>query len=224
MASADLGRRCEFHTHTFFSDGVLCPTELVRRAFVLGDQCIAITDHVDFTNIEHVLKSQLKLKGKIDWDLRVLIGVELTHIPVSKIPKIAGQAKKLGAEIIVGHGETPMEPVEAGTNRAYVSCNYMDILAHPGRITVEDAERARENNVFLELTSRKGHNQGNKFVSEAALKAKARLIVDTDAHEPEDFITQEHAYTIALMSGLDQKTATDTVVKNPAELMKKLGV
>lgn len=220
----DLGRRCEFHTHTFFSDGVLSPIELVRRAFVLGDECIAITDHVDFTNLEHVLKCQLKLKGNVDWDIKVLVGVELTHIPVGKIPKLAAQAKSLGAEIIVGHGESPVEPVEEGSNHAYVNCADINILAHPGSITLEDSEKARENNIFLELTSRRGHDEGNKHVAETAMKAKAKLIVDTDAHAPEDLITQKQAYEMALKAGLSEKSAFEVLVKNPKDLIKRLGV
>ncbi len=45
----------DLHTHSSFSDGELIPSELVRRAFVLGYTAIAITDHVDYTNIEHIL-------------------------------------------------------------------------------------------------------------------------------------------------------------------------
>ena len=36
----------DFHTHTFLSDGVLSPCELIRRAAVNGYQIIGITDHV----------------------------------------------------------------------------------------------------------------------------------------------------------------------------------
>ena len=195
----------------------------MRRAFVLGDEAIAITDHVDFTNIEHVLKSQLKLRGNIDWDIRVFVGVELTHIPVRKIPKFAAQARKLGAEVVIGHGESPVEPVEEGTNHAYVSCRDVDILAHPGNITVEDAERARENGIFLELTSRRGHSKGNRHVADAGVRAKARMIVDTDAHEPEDLITQKQAYSVVLEAGLGHGSAVEVLSVNPRELLRKLG-
>ena len=196
--------------------------ELVRRAYVLGDRAVAITDHVDFTNIEHVLLSQMRIKGNIGWDIVVLVGVELTHIPVDKIPRLASKARELGAEIVVGHGETPVEPVEEGTNRAYIECGDVDILAHPGKLNVEDAEKARDAGVFLELTSRHGHKKGNRDVAGAALKAKAKMLVDTDAHAPEDLITQRQAYRIALDSGLDRKTALETVVKNPEDLLKRL--
>jgi len=219
----ELGRRCEFHTHTFYSDGVLSPIELVRRAFVLGDAVIAITDHVDFTNIEHVLKSQLKLKGNVSWDIRFVSGVELTHIPKDKIAKLAGKAKRLGAEVVVLHGETPVEPVEPGTNMAGVKCSDIDILAHPGGITPGEAELARENNVYLELTSRQGHSQGNVHVAEMAVEAHARLLVNSDTHKPEDLITQEEALRIALGAGLSDGDAFHVVNKNPKEFLKRLG-
>jgi histidinol phosphatase-like PHP family hydrolase len=218
----DLGRRCEFHTHTFFSDGVLGPVELVRRAFVLGDRCIALTDHVDFTTVEHVLRSQLKLKGNVDWDIEVLVGVELTHIPVGKIPKMAGLARSLGAEIVVGHGESPVEPVEAGTNRAYLADGRIDILAHPGKLSVEDAELAGERGIFLELTSRHGHRRGNMHVAGVAKDAKAAMIVDTDAHGPDDLITQEEALKVAKDAGLGGRLALETVVESPDLLLRRI--
>jgi histidinol phosphatase-like PHP family hydrolase len=219
----DLGARCEFHTHTFFSDGVLSPVELVRRAYVLGDMCIAVTDHVDFTNIEHVLRSQLKLKGNISWDINVLVGVELTHIPVDKISRLCAKARELGAELVVGHGESPVEPVEDGTNRAYIeSC--VDILAHPGDLSVDDAVAARDNGVYLELTSRRGHDGGNKRVAQAAVEAGAMLLVNTDAHKPEDLISQEKAYDIASSSGLTDELALYVVRDNPRKFLEKVGV
>jgi len=217
----DLGRRCEFHTHTFFSDGCLSPVELVRRAFVLGDGVIALTDHVDFTNVEHVLKSQLKIKGEIDWDIDVLVGVELTHIPVGKIPKMVALALGFGAEIVVGHGESPVEPVEEGTNHAYIASG-VDVLAHPGRLTGEDARLARENGVFIELTTRHGHRRGNRRVAAAAQEAGAKMIVDTDTHSPENLITQEQALKLALGSGLRRREALETVVENPKRLLERL--
>ena len=36
----------DFHTHTFLSDGVLAPTELIRRAIHNGYRVMAVTDHV----------------------------------------------------------------------------------------------------------------------------------------------------------------------------------
>jgi len=45
----------DLHTHSFFSDGVLLPAELVRRAEHIGYSVIGITDHVDQSNLDFVV-------------------------------------------------------------------------------------------------------------------------------------------------------------------------
>lgn len=197
----------DLHTHTTFSDGELIPSELVRRAEVKGYTAIGLTDHVDYTNIEHVLFCISKAKYMEDvLDIRVLPGVELTHVPPSKIAPLVSLARRLGAEIVVMHGETPAEPVRPGTNRAALEAG-VDILAHPGFITLEEAELAKEKGVCLEITARAGHNITNGHVVRMARQAGAMMVVDTDAHSPEDLIDSERAVQIAVGAGLDQEEA-----------------
>jgi histidinol phosphatase-like PHP family hydrolase len=198
----------DLHTHTTFSDGELIPSELVRRAEVLGYTTIGITDHVDYTNIEHILSCVSKIKYLEDvLDIRILVGVELTHVPPQKIGPLAIFARKLGAEIVVVHGETPVEPVRPGTNLAAIEAG-VDILAHPGFITQEEAHMARENNVCLEITSRYGHNITNGHVVRMAELAGAKMVVDTDSHSPRDLINSERAIEIAMGAGLTLEDAT----------------
>jgi histidinol phosphatase-like PHP family hydrolase len=201
----------DLHTHTTFSDGELIPSELVRRAVVLGYTAIGITDHVDYTNIEHILSCVSKAKYLEDvLDIRILPGVELTHVPPPKIGALAALARSLGAEIVVVHGETPVEPVCPGTNRAALEAS-VDILAHPGFITWEDAQLARENNVCLEITSRSGHNITNGHVVRMASLAKAKMVVNTDTHAPQDLIDSKRAVQIAMGAGLTWEDALKTV-------------
>ncbi|MFZ2471290.1 MAG: histidinol phosphate phosphatase domain-containing protein [Methanothrix sp.] len=205
----------DLHTHTTFSDGELIPSELVRRAEVLGYTTIGITDHVDYTNIEHILSCVSKIKYLEDvLEIRVLVGAELTHVPPAKIGPLAALARKLGAEIVVVHGETPVEPVRPGTNRAALEAR-VDILAHPGFITLEEAQLARENNVCLEITSRFGHNITNGHVVRMAKLAGAKMVVDTDSHAPRDLISSERAIEIAMGAGLTLQEAT-AIVKHHA--------
>jgi len=158
----------DLHTHTVFSDGELIPAELVRRAETLGYRAIGITDHVDFSNIEHVISSVSRTKELEDvLEIRILPGVELTHVPPEKMARLVEMARRLGAEIIVVHGETPVEPVRPGTNRAALDIG-VDILAHPGFITPEDVDLARDNSVCLEITARSGHNITNGHVARLA--------------------------------------------------------
>lgn len=205
----------DLHTHTTFSDGELIPSELVRRAEVKGYTAIGLTDHVDYTNIEHVLFCVSKAKYMEDvLDIRVMPGVELTHVPPPKIAPLVSLARRLGAEIVVMHGETPVEPVRPGTNRAALEAG-VDILAHPGFITPEEAELAKENGVCLEITARAGHNITNGHVVRMALQAGAMMVVDTDSHSPEDLIDSERAVQIAVGAGLDQEEA-QRIVHNHA--------
>jgi histidinol phosphatase-like PHP family hydrolase len=203
-------RLIDLHTHTIFSDGELIPSELVRRAVVHGYTAIAITDHVDYTNLEHVLEAAKKTKYlENEWDIRVLPGVELTHVPPRKIAPLAKKAKDLGAEIVVVHGETIYEPVAAGTNAASVACEYVDILAHPGLISEEDVQTAAENDACLEITARNGHNRTNGHVARLALEIGATLMVNTDTHAPENLITDETAMKIAMGAGLTESRAKE---------------
>ena len=136
--------RADLHTHTVFSDGELIPAELVRRAMVLGHDVIAITDHVDMTNVEFVASNVAKAVELCEDYIRVIPGVEITHVPPSKIDHVAKLARKYGADWIVVHGETVTEPVAPGTNRASVESPEVDVLAHPGFITLEEALHASE--------------------------------------------------------------------------------
>lgn len=210
----------DLHTHTTFSDGELIPSELVRRAEVLGYTAIGITDHVDYTNIEHILScvSKAKYMGDV-MDIKVLPGVELTHVHPAKIAPLADLARRLGAKVVVVHGETPVEPVRPGTNRAAIQAS-VDILAHPGFITLEEAELARENDVCLEITSRSGHNITNGHVVRMAGLAKAKMVVDTDTHAPHDLIDCKRAVEVAIGAGLNPEEA-DRIVKDHA-IIKEL--
>jgi histidinol phosphatase-like PHP family hydrolase len=193
----------DFHTHTTLTDGEMIPIELIRRLAVLGYQTVAITDHADNTNLQQLLESIARIKesGRM-YGVTVLSGVELTHIPPPLIPAAARDARKFGAEIVVVHGETTIEPVAEGTNYAACTCNDVDILAHPGLITPEDATEAKDHQVALEITSRGGHNRTNGHVAATARELGCTLVVNSDAHAPSDLLDKRAKYSIAMGAGL----------------------
>ena len=214
----------DFHTHTFLSDGVLSPIELIRRAIVVGYQTMAITDHVGPGNLEYVLstlKKDCEMAEK-RWDIKVFTGVEITHTPIEDIDLLAKDARALGAQVVNVHGETIMEPVVSGTNLAAVSSQYVDILAHPGLITLDEASLAAENQVFLEISGRKGHGLANGHVANIARKTGATLILDSDAHEPDDLMTQEYAEKVAIGSGLNEKEKETILNQSPLTLIHRV--
>ncbi|HEX58946.1 MAG TPA: histidinol phosphate phosphatase domain-containing protein [Methanomicrobia archaeon] len=210
----------DFHTHSIFSDGELIPSELVRRAFVNGYEAVAITDHVDFSNLEPVLSALRRFAEHAPEN--VFIGVEITHVPPDKIEKIVLAARRLGAEIIVVHGETLTEPVYEGTNAVAVRTPGVDILAHPGLLSPEDAELAAENEVFIEITSRKGHCLTNGHVARVSREAGAKLLLNTDAHAPGDLINDELAAKIVRGAGLGERDTVKVLRENPKVLIKRI--
>jgi len=214
----------DFHTHTCITDGVLSPLELIRRATINGYRSIAITDHAGIGYLERLIKeitADCNL-AKQHWDILAIPGVELTHLPPSAIDETAKMAKELGAAIVVVHGETPSEPVEPGTNMAAVTSVHVDILAHPGLITLEEARLAASNGIYLEITARTGHSQTNKHVASTANLAQAKLIVNSDAHDETDLLTEELAFSIAKAAGLSEDEITTVLTTNPLLLLKKL--
>ena len=216
----------DFHTHTFLSDGVLAPTELIRRALHIGYRVMAVTDHVGPGNLEFVLKTLVAdcAAASKRWDILALPGVEITYAPVEDIDAMARDARAMGAKIVNVHGETVVEPVEPGTNYAAVNSNHVDVLAHPGLITIEEARMAAERGIFLEVSARKGHGFANGHVVRTAYAAGARIVLDSDAHEPDDLLTREFAMKVALGAGLDEREADQLLESAPLELLKKVGV
>ena len=217
-------RRCDFHTHSLFSDGELLPMELIRRAAAADHRAIAITDHASYSNMDSVIKSVAQDCKKADvWGLEAIAGVELTHVPVRYIDDAVRKARKSGAEIIVIHGETPVEPVEKGTNYEAVTNPEVDILAHPGLLTVDEAELAAKNRVYLEVTCRRGHSLANGHVASLARQTHAKLLVNTDAHSPEDISSMAFANAVARGAGMMPEEVRASLVANPEALLKSLG-
>jgi putative hydrolase len=194
----------DLHTHTFFSDGELVLSELIRRAEAIGYEAIALTDHVDSSNIDLVIPRIVSAISRIKSyiSLEAIPGAEITHVPPQLIPDLVKEARHLGARLVVVHGETLVEPVKPGTNRAAIEAG-ADILAHPGIISEEDLLFAKDKGVTLEITSRKGHSLSNGYVAREAMRFGVPLCMNTDAHSPSDLVTSDFARKILIASGVD---------------------
>jgi putative hydrolase len=210
-AMMNAAKRIDLHMHTMFSDGNLLPSELLRHTAISGHKAIAITDHADSSNMESLL-AKLRVfladQGE-DFGPSLLIGVELTHVAAGSIARLAERAKGLGADLVVVHGETIVEPVAPGTNRAAIECPYVDLLAHPGFLTEEEARLAQERGCLIEVTARKGHSLTNGHVVRVCRSSGAQMVIDTDTHGPDDPITFERAQQIAAGAGM---TASEIIM------------
>jgi putative hydrolase len=214
----------DLHTHTFLSDGVLVPAELAQRASVAGYRVLGITDHVDPGTLRSTIKTTLRSCSVIQDQMPVHImpGVEITHVPPTLIAETARNARNLGAQLIIVHGESIVEPVAKGTNRAAVEAD-IDLLAHPGVIDRGTVARAAERGIYLEISARAGHCLGNGRLVALTREVGALefLVVFSDAHAPDDLLTEELRRAVCLGAGLTQDEA-NRVERNADVLWKKV--
>lgn len=211
----------DLHTHTLFSDGEVIPAELTRRAAVAGYRALAMTDHGDLSNLDLIVPRLVKVAADLGaaWGLTVLPGIELTHIPPGDMARATNEARRLGARIVVCHGETIVEPVAAGTNIAALEAG-VDILSHPGLITAADAELAASRGICLEITTRKGHSLTNGHVVRMAQSAGARLVINNDAHAPGDLLSPGLMRAVGRGAGLSE-AEVDQCLANSEDLVAR---
>jgi len=213
----------DLHTHSLLSDGGLCPAELVQRAKLKGYRVLAITDHIDSSNLDLVVPRIAKFCQEINSlarGIKVIPGVELTHLPPVLIKKLARRAREKGAKLILVHGETIVEPVPKGTNRAALDAG-IGILAHPGIISEEEVRIAQQKGIYLEISSRRGHSLTNGWVAKLAKQMGAKLILNTDTHGAEDLITLEEARKVLQGAGLSPEEIEETL-RNSEELVERI--
>ncbi|UCH07639.1 MAG: histidinol phosphate phosphatase domain-containing protein, partial [Deltaproteobacteria bacterium] len=178
---------------------------------------------VDSSNLDFVVPRMVQVAKDLNprQSVRVIPGVEITYAPPILIESLVIKARELGSEIVLVHGETIVEPVPEGTNKAAILSG-VDILAHPGLISREDVELAVEKGVYLEISSRQGHSLTNGYLARLAKDFGARLVLNSDAHSISDLMTRQFAYRVARGSGLGDD-ALDELLANSRNLVDRIG-
>lgn len=193
----------DFRVHTTLSDGTMPPAVAIRHARLAGYRAMALTDHADHANMDFILRQVLPLARKYSLyaGIEVFAGVELTHVPAALIPDAVREARALGAQLVLVHGESISDAVEPGTNLAAIEGG-ADILAHPGLITAEDAAYAAERDVLLEITTRPAHGLANGHVALMARKHGVACVICNGAHQSDDFVKPERRLAVARGAGM----------------------
>jgi putative hydrolase len=213
----------DLHTHTQFSDGALNPAEHVRRAQVQGYTVIALTDHADASSVDHIVPALRRFADENNRysDMKVLCGIELTHVLPEAVADLVKKARDLGADLVNVHGETIVEPVAPGTNMAAIDAG-ADILCHPGLITEDEVMLAVEKGIVMELTTRKGHSLTNAHVFKLARACGAVMVLNNDAHSHADLVSQPLAEKILLGCGVPEEFIPSIFRNSEAIAKKKL--
>ena len=204
----------DFHIHVNCSGGRdgLLPSEAMRLAKCAGFRAVGLIVRADPSALP-ILLPTLKTLVKtcsLYADIEAFAGVELVHVPPALLPDAVGQAREQGAALILAHGESIprqlADVVETGTNLAAINAG-VDILAHPGLITVEDAQLAAEKGVLLELNTAPRHCLANGHIVRMAERFGCELLLNSDASSSADFespdVTQALRKAAALGAGLD---------------------
>jgi putative hydrolase len=206
----------DLHTHSYHSDGVLGLAELARRCEMEGYCGLVISDHCDHANIEQTVRRAVEFCRSVAAHyapMKILPGCEITHVKPRLIGELVKRARELGARVVVVHGETIVEPVEEGTNRAAIEAG-ADVVGHPGLIKPADVALAAKKGVRLEISGRQGHCFSNGHVARLALENGALLSFGSDGHEPGDYPNRETALRILQSAGLSLKQAARVLADN----------
>lgn len=214
----------DFHTHTFWSDGELSPVEQARRALQRGYRALGLTDHAGVGGVPEIVRALKADRDLVEryWPIKIIVGIELTHVPAEGIAEAAAFARVAGAEIVVLHGETPVEPVAPGSDHAAIVSGLVDVIGHPGHISEEDVREAARRDVYLEISARRGHSLTNGHVARLAQRLGAKLIVNSDAHAPSDLLDDDFQRSAALGAGIDESWLLNVLQTWPEELLQRV--
>jgi histidinol phosphatase-like PHP family hydrolase len=187
----------DFHTHTLLSDGDLIPAESIRRAETAGYRILGISDHSDLATLPVQMPAIIaaaRAENASGSAMTVVPGTEVTHVRPSQIGKAIGLARELGAGYVVVHGETVVEPVAPGTNRAAIEAG-VDILAHPGLI-------AREEGALL-LFGSDSHTVGDMPTRDLA--ERLCLAAGLDADEVEAMFARAEQFGLRVAKNMEYR-------------------
>ncbi len=216
-------RRIDFHSHSYLTDGDTSATEMWHAARLLEHRALALTDHVSIEDPRPLLdRLHEEAAAWADDHFRPVVGVEITKVPPRRIADVARAARHAGAEIVIVHGETISESVPSGTNHAAIDSGLVDVLAHPGLIAPEDVDLARAHGVVLEISARRAHAFTNGHVAGLALERGVELVVDSDAHAPEQLVPPAFARRLALGAGVPAHELERVLETTPERLLAKL--
>jgi putative hydrolase len=222
-SSKTSSRRIDFHSHSYLTDGRASPTAMWTEARLLDHASLALTDHIALEDPRPLLDRLHQEARAFEGEPFVpVVGVELTQVPPRRIAEAARTARRAGAEIVIVHGETIFEHVPPGTNHAAIESNAVDVLAHPGILDPRDAALAKAHGIVLEISGRNHHGLTNGHVVRVATAAGAELVVDSDAHSPNELIPLDRARTIALGAGVTEAALPAVLHATPESLFRRL--
>jgi DNA polymerase (family X) len=232
----------DLHCHTVASDGDNSIEEMVEGAIAMGYEYIGISDHAQFLGIAHGLDEKKILKQneaikKVNEKLkdskikfRVLHGCEVNVLADGTLDIKDEVLEKLDYAIGSVHSNMKMEKKEM-TDRIIKAMQNknIDIIGHPtGRLIGKRDEYkmdfdkileiAKKTGTILEINSSPYRLDLNGFYIRRAKEAGVKMIINTDAHNKEQFKLIEYGISQARRGWAEKKDIINT--NSVEELLK----
>ena len=204
--------KCDFHTHTVFSDGNVWPTVRIDEAWREGLDAIAVADHIEYRPHKDDVGNNLNRSYELmeerarQQDILLVRGAELTH----DTPPGHFNAIFVGDVMPLNTADFYAQFEQAAQQNAFVFWN------HPGWQGPERGRWGEEQTRLLEQGWLKGIeiSNGDDYYRDAhqwAVEKKLTLIGDSDIHDPSPTTpwTPEQHRTLTLV--LVQERSLDAI-------------
>ncbi len=174
----------DMHVHTYYSDGTMSPTSVVKKAADNGVKVLAITDHDGINGIEEALEAGKK------YDVNVIPGIELSTIMTLNELDLKKENTKdnvinmhiLGYEIDIHNRDLRKAVGEMRKMRVERNRKLLDVLNSLGfNLSKED------------LLQRKGQDYVGKPNFALALKKRGYIKTTREANKPGKFLRHPEA-------------------------------
>ena len=189
--------KCDFHIHTVFSDGLVWPTVRVDEAWNEGLDCIAISDHIEYTPFKadipknlgrsyKVVENTAKTKNIIN-----ILSAEITKEPPARhfnalfLSNVDALDKKDVNEAIMAANE----------QKGFVFWNHPESKKHKtgGRFCFEIHEKLAEEKLIHGVEICNGYNGAfYEAAYEWATEKGLTLLGNSDMHQPDITVVNTH--------------------------------
>ncbi len=231
----------DLHIHSRWSDGIISLHDMVERVKKFNYEYIAITDHsessyygrgLDAKRVQEKINYINKLKSRFK-DFYILMGSEIEIRGVGKLDYPENIIKKMDIAIGAMHSsflntraENTARTVSAIENR------YIDFIAHPTGVVFGnrapysiDVDRlisaAAKNNKALEINSYFLRMDLNEQNVRKAREMGVKVVINTDAHRPNNMDMVRLGVDVARRAGLQKKDVLNALTLKELKAWKK---
>ncbi|TET16070.1 MAG: PHP domain-containing protein [Actinobacteria bacterium] len=231
----------DLHIHSRWSDGIISLHDMVERVKKFNYEYIAITDHtesnyygrgLDAKRVQEKINYINKLKSRFK-DFYILMGSEIEIRGVGKLDYPENIIKKM--DIAIGSMHSSFLNTRAENTARTVSAienRHIDFIAHPTGVVFGnrapysiDIDRlisaAAKNNKALEINSYFLRMDLNEQDVRKAREMGVKVVINTDAHRPNNMDMVRLGVDVARRAGLQKKDVLNALTLKELKAWKK---